>query len=411
MIHLNNKNNDCVRTATPTIFRLAIMMVATSSMAAPAAATIRATMLPPITVTTDNQSVNVLIRWEPVEIEPGQDTEFTLNFQNPSSGETIRHVNYNFEIMDQDNGKTVQSMTDLHTQSGSDEQTVTFDTTGGFNFVVTITGIGIDPPFDTIQSGTAQTVIPVGQQLAGSTDGNNTAGTTDSITASTEAATATTSNSITATTTPSSGLELSPQPIWDEQATNTGRTPINETHSIVSFIGNGTMVVPDTGQTVNMTNNGTGLVSPVPGYNATVSAYGREHVFSEDDGDTTAITFYEIIRYDPTTFEGKGLITAVFDRNATGSLAPFNGMMVVGTHEEDPNAAAATITLWEWQSGLPLPATNTTTTTTEESPLMKTTTNTTTADTNAATTTTTTAAAAEEEGEQQTTTIPTPLLE
>jgi len=26
----------------------------------------------------------------------------------------------------------------------------------------------------------------------------------------------------------------------------------------------------------------------------------------------------------------------VFDRNATGSLAPFNGMMVIGTHEEDP---------------------------------------------------------------------------
>ena len=285
---------------------------------------------------------------------------------------------------------------------------------GSFNVVATIIGTGINPPFDTTQSGTAQTVITVGQQLAGSNDGNNTAGTTDSITASTETATATPSNATTATTTPSSGLELSPQPIWDEQAANTGRTPINETHSIVSFIGNGTMTVPDTGETVNMTNNGTGFVSPVPGYNETVSAYGREHVFSED-GDTTAITFYEFIRYDPTTFEGKGLVTAVFDRNATGSLAPFNGMMVVGTHEEDPNAAAATITLWEWQGGIPLllPTTNTATTTTEEPLLMNTTTATTTnatttADTNA---TTTAATAAEEEGEQQTTTIPTPLLE
>jgi hypothetical protein len=302
-------------------------------------------------------------------------------------------------------------MTDLHTHSGTDEQTVTFDTVGSFNLVATIIGTGINPPFDTAQSGTAQTVITVGQQLAGSTDGNNTSGTTDNITASTEAATATPSNTITPTTIPSSGLELSPQPIWDEQATNTGRTPINETHSIISFIGNGTMTVPDTGETVNMTNNGTGLVSPLPGYNESVSAYGREHVFSEDDGDTTAITFYEIIRYDPTTFEGNGLVTAVFDRNATGSLAPFNGMMVVGTHEEDPNAAAATITLWEWQSAIPLPTTNTTTSTTEKPPLMNTTTatttDTTTADTNAAATTTT----AEGEGEQQTTTIPTPLLE
>ena len=128
------------------------------------------------------------------------------------------------------------------------------------------------------------------------------------------------------------------------------------------------MTVPDTGETVNMTNSGSGLVSPVPGYNETVSAYGREHVFSEDDGDTTAITFYEIIRYDPMTFEGKGLVTAVFDRNATGSLAPFNGMMVIGTHDEDPNAATATIKLWQWQSAISLPTTNTTTISMEERP-------------------------------------------
>jgi hypothetical protein len=127
------------------------------------------TMPQPVTVATDNQSVNVLISWEPMEIEPGQDTEFTLDFQDPSSGESISHVNYNFEIIDQNNGETVQSMTDLHTHSGSDEQTVAFDTAGSFNMVATIIGTGIDPPFDTTQSGTAQTVITVGQQLAGAT--------------------------------------------------------------------------------------------------------------------------------------------------------------------------------------------------------------------------------------------------
>ncbi len=231
------------------------------------------------------------------------------------------------------------------------------------------------------------------------------------------AATTTTSNITTTTTAPSPGLELSAQPIWDEQATTTGRTQINETHSIVSFIGNGTMTVPDSDQTVNMTNNGSGLVSPVPGYNETVSAYGREHVFSEDDNDTTAITFYEIIRYDPTTFEGKGLVVAVFDRNATGSLAPFNGMMVVGTHEEDPSAQAATITLWEWQSGIPLPTGTTpaaTNTIEETSPSPMNTTTTTNATTTAIDTN---ATAGEEEGggqqqqQQTTTTIRAPLLE
>jgi hypothetical protein len=188
--------------------------------------------------------------------------------------------------------------------------------------------------------------------------------TTTPVSASTTGDTTTTT-----TTTSSSGLELSPQPIWDEQATTTGVTQINETHSVVTFIGNGTMTVPDTGETINMTNNGTGFISPVPGYTDTVSAYGREHVFSEDDDeDTTAITFYEIIRYDPTTLQGKGFVIAVFDGNATGSLAPFNGMMVVGTHEEDPSIQAAIIILWEWQSGIQLPSNSTT----EEPPLMNT---------------------------------------
>ncbi len=153
----------------------------------------------------------------------------------------------------------------------------------------------------------------------------------------------------------SSALELSAQPVWDERATSTSVTSINETHRVATFIGNGTMTVPDTGETINMTNNGTAFISFVPGYTETVSTYGREYVFSEDDNDTTAITFNEIIRYNPETFEGSGLVIAVFDNNATGSLAPFNGMMVVGTHEEDPSTQAATIRLWEWESGIPIP--------------------------------------------------------
>jgi hypothetical protein len=181
----NNRKNTNRIIAAATIFTLAIMM-ATSTMAAPAAATTTtATMQQPVTASTDNQSVNVLISWEPAVIEPGQDTEFTLDFQDPSSGESIDHVNYNFEIVDQNSGETVESMTELHTHSGSDEQTVTFENTGGFNFVVTIIGTGIDPPFDTTQSGTAQTVIPIGQQVAGPTGGNDTSGTTVNMTAPT----------------------------------------------------------------------------------------------------------------------------------------------------------------------------------------------------------------------------------
>lgn len=157
------------------------------------------------------------------------------------------------------------------------------------------------------------------------------------------------------TTTTPTGLELSAQPIWQERVATTSVIPINETHSIVEFVGNGTMTVPDTGETINMTNNGTAIISPVTGSPDTITAYGRESVFSEDDDDATAITFYEIVQYQPEPFQGQGLVIAVFDRNATGSLAPFNGIMVVGTHEEQPNAdrsSTTTITLWEWESGI-----------------------------------------------------------
>src|ERR671910_1123105 len=201
--------------------------------------------------------------------------------------------------------------------------------------------------------------------------------------------TTTTSDTTSATTTPPSslGLELSPQPIWEEEVSNTGVTPINETHTLIAFIGNGTLTVPDTGETINMTNNGTALFSSETG-----SAYGKENVFSED-GDTTAITFFEIVQYQPEPFQGKGLVMAVFDRNATGNLAPFNGMMVVGTHEEQPNAEGTTITLWEWQSGITLPSPPTTIEESPPSPMNTTTMTNATADTNPT--------ASDEEGEEE----------
>jgi hypothetical protein len=175
------------------------------------------------------------------------------------------------------------------------------------------------------------------------------------------------------TTTPSLGLEFSAQPIWDETVRTTAIIPINQTHSMATFEGNGTMRVPDTGEIINMTNNGTAFGSIVPQANNTVISYGRENVFSVDDGDTSAITFFEIIQYDPTTFQGKGIVGAVFDNNATGSLAPFNGMMVVGTHEESPATQEVIIRLWEWESGISSPTGTTATTTMEVPPQMNTT--------------------------------------
>src|SRR5918994_636608 len=172
---------------------------------------------------------------------------------------------------------------------------------------------------------------------------NNYNATTEATTGTTEGDTNTTATTNATPSPSSSEIHLSPQPIWKERVRSTGETPFNQTHSILTFFGNGTLTVPDTGETIDVTNNGTAIFSSVTG-----ASLGRESFFSED-GDSTAITFYEIVKSNPTTLQTKGIITAVFDSNATGSLVPFNGMIVVGLHDEQPSEEEVIMTLWKWE--------------------------------------------------------------
>ena len=172
---------------------------------------------------------------------------------------------------------------------------------------------------------------------------NNTTTTESTTTTTTDGDTNTTAESTTSLSLSSSEIHLSPQPIWEERVSNTGETPFNQTHSIITFFGNGTLTVPDTGETIDVTNNGTAILSSVAG-----TSFGRESFIAEN-GDSTAITFYEIVKNDPETLQTRGITTAVFDSNGTGTLAPFNGMIVIGLREEPPNEEGVTMTLWKWE--------------------------------------------------------------
>lgn len=149
------------------------------------------------------------------------------------------------------------------------------------------------------------------------------------------------------TTTPSSGLELSAQPVWVEHAAITGVTPINETHSSVTYSGNGTLTLPNTTQTINTTSNGSALVSI-----ATESGQGKVTIRTQDGEETATVTFYEIDQHpDITTGEGKGIVIAVVNTNTTsGMLAPLNGMILVGINEFQTSTGEGRFTLWEWKS-------------------------------------------------------------
>ena len=163
------------------------------------------------------------------------------------------------------------------------------------------------------------------------------------------AATTTTSNTtMTTTTSPSSsssGIELSAQPVWQERATTVSMTPVNQTHMNAQFSGNGTLTLPNSTQTVNFTTNGSGLISL-----DTQSAQAKETIRTEDDETATA-TLYEIVKFDPATGVGKGIVIAVINTNSTGTLAPLNGIIAAGIDDMQPNGDS-NVKFWEWESGI-----------------------------------------------------------
>jgi hypothetical protein len=164
------------------------------------------------------------------------------------------------------------------------------------------------------------------------------------IAPSAAATTATTSN--TTTTSSSLGIDLSPQPVYQERSPEPNITPINQTHATLIFSGNGMLSLPNITQTINTTSNGTGVISFM-----TSSGYARETIRTEDGENATA-TFYEIVQFNPTApGEGKGIVTAAFQTNSTGTLAPLNGMIAAGIDEVTPNGESH-VTLWRWESGI-----------------------------------------------------------
>ena len=149
------------------------------------------------------------------------------------------------------------------------------------------------------------------------------------------------------TATPSSGLELSSQPAWVEHATITSVSSINETHSSVTFSGNGTLTLPNTKQTINTTSNGSALVSF-----ATESGQGKMTIRTEDGEETATVTFYEIDRHpDTTTGESKGIVIGVINTSTTSDiLGPLNGVILVGINESQTTTGEGLLTFWEWKS-------------------------------------------------------------
>jgi hypothetical protein len=195
----------------------------------------------------------------------------------------------------------------------------------------------------------------------------------------------------------SSGIELSPEPVYQERQIRESRTAINETHFQVAISGNGTLTLPNTTDTISTTSTGS-VLSALDG-----TATGKEVITTEDGSESATATTYGIARLEAR----RGIMIALFDTNSTGILAPLDGMILAGQIEYPPEETHSIITLWEWQSRIPLP----TTTTPEELPPLTDTTTTTTNATTAADTNGAPATDGEQQQQQTTPIIPAPLLE
>ena len=164
-------------------------------------------------------------------------------------------------------------------------------------------------------------------------------------TAAVPATTTTTTIGNNTTDTTSSGIELSQQPVLQERTRAISETPINYAHMSITYTGNGTLTLPNNNiaTIANFTINGSALVSFV-----TQSAQGTETIRT-GDGETATITFYEIVKFNPATREGKGIIIAEVQTNPTGTLASLNGMILAGIDDIQSNGESS-VTLWEWES-------------------------------------------------------------
>ena len=174
------------------------------------------------------------------------------------------------------------------------------------------------------------------------------------------AAAMTTTTYSTTTSPPSAGtssssssgiIQLSPEPVYREVHTPISRTPINQTHFEVPISGNGTITLPNTTETISTTSTGSYL-SSLDG-----TAVGKEVITTEDGSESVTAKIYGVAQLE----ERRGIIIASFDTNSTGRLAPLDGMILAGLIEYPPEENITVITLWEWQSGGPLPPMPTTT--------------------------------------------------
>jgi hypothetical protein len=133
-------------------------------------------------------------------------------------------------------------------------------------------------------------------------------------------------------------INLAEKPFLVEQGKTVAATPINQTHIRISLAGNGTIMLPNSTETVKTKDTGDAIARLTPTGNI---VQGQIHMSTEDGSEKGTVFFTEIGQ------NGKGIGVAYFSTNSTGKLAFLDNMVAVLQDELEPNGNTV-ISVFEW---------------------------------------------------------------
>jgi hypothetical protein len=133
-------------------------------------------------------------------------------------------------------------------------------------------------------------------------------------------------------------ISIAEQPFLVEKGKALAIKPINHTHMEILLEGNGTLMPPNSTETIETKDTGSAIIRLTPTGNI---AQGHIVIQTKDGSENGTVFFTEIGQNE------KGIGLAYFTTNSTGKLAFLNNLVSILESESQPNGTTV-ITAWEW---------------------------------------------------------------
>jgi hypothetical protein len=133
-------------------------------------------------------------------------------------------------------------------------------------------------------------------------------------------------------------ITLAEKPFLVEHGKTVAANPINQTHIQILLAGNGTIMLPNSTETIKTKDTGNAIVRLTPTGDI---AQGQIHMITEDGGEKRTVFFTEVAQ------NGRGVGVAYFTTDSTGKIGYLDNIVAVIQDELQPDGNTL-ITAWEW---------------------------------------------------------------